>query len=128
MEEVVSDIPMITNDAVVFGILMALLLLIFRTSEMPAFKKFYTIIPTLLLCYFLPSVFSTVGIISPHWIDVNAAKDFLIGQGYDLSGVDSFKAFKNYVINNEIDSHLIAPYMGKSQLYFVASRYLYQQV
>lgn len=124
MEEVVSDIPMITNDAVVFGILMALLLLIFRTSEMPAFKKFYTIIPTLLLCYFLPSVFSTVGIISPHWIDVNAAKDFLIGQGYDLSGVDSFKAFKNYVINNEIDSHLIEPYMGKSQLYFVASRYL----
>ncbi len=94
MEEVVSDIPMITNDAVVFGILMALLLLIFRTSEMPAFKKFYTIIPTLLLCYFLPSVFSTVNIISPHWIDVNAAKDFLIGQGYDLSEVDSFKALR----------------------------------
>lgn len=124
MEEVVSDIPLITNDAVVFGILMALLLLIFRTSEMPAFKKFYTIIPTLLLCYFLPSVFSTLGIISPHWIDVAEAKAFLSSQGFDLAGIESFKAFKNFVINNEIDSHLIEPYMGKSQLYFVASRYL----
>lgn len=124
MEEVVSDIPLITNDAVVFGILMALLLLIFRTSEMPAFKKFYTIIPTLLLCYFLPSLFSTLGIISPHWIDVAEAKSFLSSQGYDLAGIESFKAFKNFVINNEVDSHLIEPYMGKSQLYFVASRYL----
>lgn len=124
MEEVVSDIPLITNDAVVFGILMTLLLLIFRSSEMPAFKKFYAVIPTLLLCYFLPSVFSTLGIISPHWIDLSAAKDFLITQGYDLSGIDSFKAFKNFVINEEIDSHLLEPFMGKSQLYFMASRYL----
>lgn len=124
MEEVVSDIPLITNDAVVFGILMALLLLIFRTSEMPAFKKFYTIIPTLLLCYFLPSLFSTLGIISPHWIDVEAAKQLLIEQGHAMGDINSFKAFKNYVINNEIDGHLLKPFMGKSQLYFVASRYL----
>ncbi len=124
MEEVVSDIPLITNDAVVFGILMALLLAIFRTSEMPAFKKFYTIIPTLLLCYFLPSLFSTLGIISPHWIDVAAAKQFLMEQGYAMGDINSFKAFKNFVINEEIDRHLIEPFMGKSQLYFVASRYL----
>ncbi len=124
MEEVVSDIPLITNDAVVFGILMALLLLIFRTSEMERFKKFYTIIPTLLLCYFLPSLFSTFGIISPHWIDVEAAKEFLMSEGYAMADINSFKAFKNYVINNEIDGHLIEPFMGKSQLYFVASRYL----
>lgn len=124
MEEVVSDIPLITNDAVVFGILMTLLLLIFRSSEMPAFKKFYALIPTLLLCYFLPSVFSTLGIISPHWIDLNAAKDFLISEGYDLSGINSFKAFKNFVINQEIDGHLLKPFMGESQLYYMASRYL----
>lgn len=124
MEEVVSDIPLITNDAVVFGILMALLLVIFRTSELASFKKFYTIIPTLLLCYFLPSLFSTLGVISPHWIDVAAAKAFLVEQGYDLSGINSFKAFKNFVINQEVDAHLLEPFMGESKLYFVASRYL----
>ena len=124
MEEVVSDIPLITNDAVVFGILMALLLFIFRSSEMPAFKKFYAVIPTLLLCYFLPSVFSTLGIISPQWIDVTAAKAFLLEQGYAVDGLNSFKAFKNFVINQEVDVALLKPFMGKSQLYFMASRYL----
>lgn len=124
MEEVVSDIPLITNDAVVFGILMALLLFIFRSSEMPAFKKFYAVIPTLLLCYFLPSVFSTLGVISPHWIDVAAAKEFLQEQGYAVQGLTSFKDFKNFVINEEIDGHLLEPFMGESRLYFMASRYL----
>tara|TARA_R110001592_G_scaffold23456_3_gene91984 strand:- start:15798 stop:17207 length:1410 start_codon:yes stop_codon:yes gene_type:complete len=124
MEEVVSDIPLITNDAVVFGILMALLLLIFKTSENPRFSKFFKIIPALLLCYFLPSLFSTFNIISPHWIDLEAAKAFLIQEGYSLEGISSFKDFKNYVINQEVPSALLKPFMGKSQLYFVASRYL----
>ncbi len=124
MEEVVSDVPWITNDAVVFGILMALLLFIFRSSEMPAFKKFYAVIPTLLLCYFLPSVFSTLGIISPHWIDVDAALAFLKSEGYAVEGLDSFNSFKKWVIDNEIDPHLLEPFMGESRLYFMASRYL----
>lgn len=124
MEEVVSDVPLITNDAAVFGLLMALLLLIFKTAEMPNFQKFYKIIPTLLLCYFLPSVFSTIGVISPHWIDLEAARSFLIQQGYDLANITTFKDFKNFVINEEIDSALLKPFIGKSQLYFVASRYL----
>jgi len=124
MEEVVSDIPLITNDAVVFGILMALLLIIFRSTEMPAFKKFYAVIPSLLLCYFLPSVFSTLGIISPQWIDMYAAQEFLLENGYMEEVIYSFKDFKNFVINEEIDPHLIEPFIGKSQLYFMASRYL----
>ena len=36
MEEVVSDLPLITNDAVVFGILAALLMAIFRFGDHPA--------------------------------------------------------------------------------------------
>jgi uncharacterized membrane protein len=124
MEEIVSDVPLITNDAVVFGILMGLLLLIFRTSEMSSFKKFYKVIPALLLCYFLPSLFSTFGIISPAWIDMAAAKASLATQGYAMEGLNSFKDFKNYVIDQQIDHDLIKPFLGKSQLYFVASRYL----
>ena len=58
--------PLITNDAVVLGILMAILGFVFITShsEYPLWKKFYTYVPPLLLCYFVPSVFSTVGLYS----------------------------------------------------------------
>lgn len=124
MEEVVSDIPLITNDAVVFGILMALLLLIFRSSEMPGFQKFYRIVPALLLCYFLPSLFSTFGIISPHWIDLKAAIASLKAEGYALEGVSNLKTFRAFVNEQEVPHALLAPFIGKSQLYYVASRYL----
>lgn len=124
MEEVVSDIPLITNDAVVFGILISLLLLIFKTTELNGFKKFYKVIPALLLCYFLPSLFSTFGIISPKWVDMDAAIAVLTQNGYDLSGITKFKDFKNFVLTNEVDPALLSPFIGKSHLYFVASRYL----
>jgi uncharacterized membrane protein len=58
--------PLFTNDAVVLGILFAILAFVFKTSqsEKPFWKKFYTYIPSLLLCYFIPSVFNSMGIIS----------------------------------------------------------------
>lgn len=58
--------PLITNDAIVLGILLGILVLVFRTSRSshPAWKKFYKYVPTLLLCYFLPSVLNSMGIIS----------------------------------------------------------------
>jgi len=61
-----SEAPLITNDAVVLGILMVILGGVFRTSssESPFWKKFYGIVPSLLLCYFLPSLLATAGIIS----------------------------------------------------------------
>lgn len=63
MEE---NAPLISNDAVVFGILMATLALVFATSasKKPLWVKFYTYIPTVLLCYFIPAVFNSVGLIS----------------------------------------------------------------
>ncbi|PZE15782.1 hypothetical protein DNU06_16515 [Putridiphycobacter roseus] len=56
--------PLITNDAVVFGLLFLVLVLIFRTAEMPIFKKFYGIVPALLLCYFIPAILNSLNIIS----------------------------------------------------------------
>ena len=55
-----------TNDAIVFGILISILAFVFTTSksESPFWKKFYKFIPTLLLCYFIPSIFNSFGIIS----------------------------------------------------------------
>lgn len=58
--------PLVTNDAVVFGMLMVILGFVFYTASRPSgfWKKFYGIVPSLLLCYFLPSLLSTAGIIS----------------------------------------------------------------
>jgi len=58
--------PLITNDASVLGILVIILAFIFYTSssQNPFWKKFYTYIPALLLCYFLPSILNSLGIIS----------------------------------------------------------------
>ena len=58
--------PLITNDAVVFGILMTILALVFTTSasKSPFWVKFYKVVPSLLLCYFIPGLLNTFGLIS----------------------------------------------------------------
>ena len=60
--------PLITNDAVIFGILMLILMFVFSTSssDNKFWKKFYSFVPTILVCYFLPSLLSTFGIIDAH--------------------------------------------------------------
>lgn len=64
MEE--NSAPLITNDAVVLGILISILALVFSTaaSKRPFFQKFYSVVPTVLLCYFIPSFLNSLGIIS----------------------------------------------------------------
>jgi uncharacterized membrane protein len=58
--------PFLTNDAVVFGLLMSILAFVFASSasKHPFWVKFYTYVPTVLLCYFIPAVFNSLGIIS----------------------------------------------------------------
>ncbi len=57
---------MIQNDAVVLGLLMLTLGLIFYTASLPqkGWTKFYGIVPPLLLCYFLPGVYNSIGLIN----------------------------------------------------------------
>lgn len=57
--------PLITHDAVVLGLLAATLGLVFWTASGPTpfWKRFYAVVPALLLCYFLPALYNTLGLI-----------------------------------------------------------------
>ncbi|GGG22751.1 DUF819 family protein [Pontibacter amylolyticus] len=65
-ETTTATAPLITNDAVVLGILVVILAIIFKTSssERTVFKKFYSVVPSLLLCYLIPSLLNSLNIIS----------------------------------------------------------------
>lgn len=58
---------LIQNDAVIFGILMLILGAVFYTSDSKLWfwKKFYGWVPSVLVCYFLPSLLYSFGIIDP---------------------------------------------------------------
>ena len=65
--------PFFTDDTIVFGLLMLLIGFVFYTSskEEGFWKKFYGIVPALLMCYLLPSIFSSLHIIAPDWTELN---------------------------------------------------------
>ena len=56
---------LIQNDIVVFGLIAATLGAVFWTAsrEQGLWKRFYTYVPALLLCYLIPGVYNTVGLI-----------------------------------------------------------------
>jgi uncharacterized membrane protein len=58
--------PLINNDTVVFGLLAITLGFIFYTSSIKTgfWKRFYSIIPAVLMCYLLPAILASSGLIS----------------------------------------------------------------
>ncbi len=61
-----ENTALIQNDAVVLAILMAIIYLVFTAnrSKQKYLKLFFTFIPPILLCYFVPGVLNTFDIIS----------------------------------------------------------------
>ena len=57
--------PLIQNDIVVFGLIAATLGAVFWTAsrQQGPWKRFYAIVPALLLCYLIPGIYNTVGLI-----------------------------------------------------------------
>lgn len=57
---------LITNDAVVFGILLGIIYFTFYTSSLQNrfWQKFYLFFPSILICYFVPGLLNSLNIIS----------------------------------------------------------------
>ncbi|MEZ5056621.1 MAG: DUF819 family protein [Saprospiraceae bacterium] len=122
--------PVFTNDAIVLGLLLAVLALVFKTasSAQPGWKKFYTYIPSLVLCYFLPALLHwPLGLIAPEWFD-NGLIGFLEqnGMGDLASSLPSlsFEEIKVALEKNGVAAEEYGVFIKSSRLYFVASRYL----
>lgn len=58
--------PLISDDTIVFGLLALCLGFVFYTSSIKTgfWKKFYAIVPTVLMCYLLPGILTSLGVIS----------------------------------------------------------------
>ena len=57
--------PLISNDATVLGILALILGFVFYTNQSgnSFWQKFYKYVPAVLMCYFLPSLLNTFGVV-----------------------------------------------------------------
>lgn len=118
--------PFFTNDAVVLGLLLAIIAWVFHTSSSskPKWKKFYTIVPSILLCYFLPGILNwPMGLIASEWFD-NTLIDYLATINLRLPDNSSYGEVEEFLKNAGIEGSIIDSYKRESELYFVASRYL----
>ena len=75
---------MIRNDAVVLGLLVATLGVIFWTtsSARPFWQRFYKYVPALVLCYFVPALYNTFGL-----IDGEESKLYFVASRYLLPAI-----------------------------------------
>ncbi|WP_298312515.1 DUF819 family protein [uncultured Aquimarina sp.] len=74
-----ENVPFFTNDTIVFGILLLCLGLVFYTSSIKTsfWQGFYKFVPALLLCYLLPAIFNSLGIISPEWKEIDNSGEII---------------------------------------------------
>ena len=65
--------PIFSNDTVIFGVLTLCLGFVFYTSSIKKgfWKKFYRIVPGILLCYLLPAILTSTGVIGEEWETVS---------------------------------------------------------
>ncbi len=118
--------PLLTNDAVVFGILLTILALVFTTanSERRFWKTFYSYVPALLLCYFIPALLNwPLNLIAYDWYETGVI-DALAQQGVSLPAGLSFGEINRFIEESGLSPADFSGYTGHSELYYMASRYL----
>ena len=62
--KVFNKTPFFKHEAILLALLLGLLALVFYTNSLPSCAKFYKFVPALLLCYFLPAILNSAGIIN----------------------------------------------------------------
>ena len=118
--------PLFTNDAVTLGLLFAVLAGIFYTHDLdnPGWKKFYRVVPALLLCYFIPALLHwPLGLISAHWFD-NGLIAVLQDLNLTIPSGASFSEIETFLNDNNVPKETYGPFVHHSNLYYVASRFL----
>jgi len=65
LSETITHTALVTNDATIMGFLAIMLGFVFYTANcnIRLWQKFYAIVPAVLVCYFLPSLLNTFGVI-----------------------------------------------------------------
>jgi uncharacterized membrane protein len=65
LSETITHTALVTNDATIMGFLAIMLGFVFYTANcnIRFWQKFYAIVPAVLVCYFLPSLLNTFGVI-----------------------------------------------------------------
>ena len=128
--------PFFTNDAIVLGLLLAVLAFVFHTSslETAGWKKFYKYIPALLLCYFLPALLHwPLGLIASEWHDYSELITYLKSLGMTVPDGASYVQLEEMIrtfnssaeAGKEITLSSLKGASHKSYLYNpVTSRYL----
>lgn len=96
---ILKERPVFVKDEIVFGLLAIVLAFVFYTSHKQStfWKKFYVVIPALLLCYLIPAILVLTGIISSEYSKLyEMARDYLLPAALILMtlGID-FKAILN---------------------------------
>ncbi len=94
MSDVVSVTPFIEHEAGLLAVLLAVLAIIFRLAQHPVAGRLFKIIPSLVFCYFVPTLLTTLGVIpdeSPlyKWVRnyVLPASLLLLILSLDLPGI-----------------------------------------
>lgn len=72
--------PIITDDAIVLGLLLVVVGVVFYTRSLGGrWTTFYTFVPALLLCYLIPSLMNSFGLISSDASNLwTVAKDYFL--------------------------------------------------
>ncbi|MDA8595081.1 DUF819 family protein [Flavobacteriaceae bacterium] len=82
------------NDVLIFGLLMACLAVVFYGSSQKQgfWYKFYKVIPALLMCYLLPAILSSLGLIGTSWQSMDGQGQITTHQS------ELYNVAKNYLL------------------------------
>ena len=119
--------PVFTHDAVVFGLLMLILGLVFYTAgkEEGIWPKIYVFVPTLVLCYFLPALMHwPLGLIAPEWFKADELAKLAGELKANIPNGSTLNEITNTLKDAGATKEQIDGAKGSSNLYYVASRFL----